>query len=76
MIRFAQPGAVRKVGGPDRVRFSMGNNQRVGNMMSRTQHESGKDPEVKRKANEIIAASEKDIADLKKWKSQKGTASR
>ena len=44
--------------------------------MSKAQLENGKDPEVKRKANEIIAASEKDIADLKKWKSQHGSASR
>jgi uncharacterized protein (DUF305 family) len=44
--------------------------------MSKAQLQSGKDPEVKRKANEIIAASEKDIADLKKWKSQQGSASR
>jgi uncharacterized protein (DUF305 family) len=43
--------------------------------MSKAQLQSGKDPEVKRKANEIIAASEKDIADLKKWKSQHGGAS-
>jgi uncharacterized protein (DUF305 family) len=44
--------------------------------MSRAQLESGKDPEVKRKANEIIAASEKDIADLNKWKSQQSAANR
>ena len=44
--------------------------------MSKAQLQSGKDPEVKRKANEIIAASEKDIAELKKWKSQQGSASR
>ena len=42
--------------------------------MSKAQIENGTDPEVKRKANEIIAASEKDIADLKKWKSQHGAA--
>jgi uncharacterized protein (DUF305 family) len=44
--------------------------------MSRAQLKSGKDPEVKRKANEIIAASEKDIADLNKWKSQQTAATR
>ena len=44
--------------------------------MSKAQIQSGKDPEVKRKANEIIVASEKDIADLKKWKAQQGSASR
>jgi uncharacterized protein (DUF305 family) len=44
--------------------------------MSRAQLESGEDPEVMRKANEIIAASEKDIADLNKWKSQQSAANR
>jgi uncharacterized protein (DUF305 family) len=44
--------------------------------MSKAQLKSGKDPEVKRKANEIIAASEKDIADLNKWKSQQSAANR
>jgi uncharacterized protein (DUF305 family) len=44
--------------------------------MSKAQLKSGKDPEVKRKANEIIAASEKDIADLNKWKSQQTAATR
>jgi uncharacterized protein (DUF305 family) len=43
--------------------------------MSKAQLKSGKDPEVKRKANEIIAASEKDIADLNKWKSEHKAAS-
>lgn len=44
--------------------------------MSKAQLKSGKDPEVKRKANEIIAASEKDIAELNKWKSQQSAADR
>lgn len=44
--------------------------------MSKAQIKSGKDAEVKRKANEIIAASEKDIAELYKWKSQHSAASR
>ena len=44
--------------------------------MSKAQLKSGKDPEVKRKANEIIAASEKDIADLNKWKSRQTAATR
>jgi uncharacterized protein (DUF305 family) len=44
--------------------------------MSKVQLENGTDPEVKRKANEIIAASEKDIADLNKWKSQHSAANR
>jgi uncharacterized protein (DUF305 family) len=44
--------------------------------MSKAQIQNGTDPEVKRKANEIIAASEKDITDLKKWKSQHGAANR
>jgi uncharacterized protein (DUF305 family) len=44
--------------------------------MSKAQLKSGKDPEVKRKANEIIAASEKDIAELNKWKSQQPAANR
>ena len=42
--------------------------------MSKAQIQNGADPEVKRKANEIIAASEKDITDLKKWKSQHSAA--
>lgn len=44
--------------------------------MSKAQLKSGKDADVKRKANEIIAASEKDIAELNKWKSQHSPASR
>ena len=44
--------------------------------MSKAQLKSGKDPEVKRKANEIIAASEKDIADLNKWKAKQTAATR
>jgi uncharacterized protein (DUF305 family) len=35
--------------------------------MSKVQLKSGKDPEVRKKAQEIMAASEKDIADFKKW---------
>jgi uncharacterized protein (DUF305 family) len=44
--------------------------------MSKAQQKSGKDAEVKRKAKEIITASEKDIAALNKWKSQYSAASR
>lgn len=35
--------------------------------MSRAELKHGKDAEIRKKAQEIIAASEKDIADLKKW---------
>ena len=38
--------------------------------MSRVQLKDGKDAQVKKKAQEIIDASEKDIAELKKWQSQ------
>lgn len=40
--------------------------------MSKVQLKSGKDPLVRKKAQEIISASEKDIADLKKWNSEHG----
>lgn len=39
--------------------------------MSRAQLKNGKDPQVRKKAEEIIAASEKDIADLKSWSSRR-----
>lgn len=35
--------------------------------MSRAEIEHGSNPEVQKKAREIIATSEKDIAELKKW---------
>lgn len=35
--------------------------------MARAEIEHGSNPEVQKKAREIIAASQKDIADLKKW---------
>lgn len=37
--------------------------------MSKVQLKNGKDPLIRKKAQEIISASEKDIADLKKWTS-------
>lgn len=39
--------------------------------MSKAELQHGADPEVQKKAREIIAASEKDIADLKRWQKQK-----
>lgn len=42
--------------------------------MSKVQLKDGKDAQVRKKAQEIIDASEKDIADLKKWQKQNGTA--
>ena len=39
--------------------------------MSKAELQHGADAEVQKKAREIIAASEKDIADLKKWQKQK-----
>ena len=44
--------------------------------MSKAQLNSGKDAQVKRKATEIIAASEKDIAELNKWMAQHKAATR
>ena len=44
--------------------------------MSRAQLKSGKDPQVRKKAEEIIAASEKDIADLKAWSSRRQASSK
>jgi uncharacterized protein (DUF305 family) len=38
--------------------------------MARVQLKDGKDPMVKKKAQEIIDASQRDIADLKKWQGQ------
>lgn len=38
--------------------------------MSKAELQHGADPELQKKAREIIAASEKDIADLKKWQKQ------
>jgi uncharacterized protein (DUF305 family) len=38
--------------------------------MSKAALDHGDDPEVQKKAREIIAASEKDIRDLKKWQKQ------
>jgi uncharacterized protein (DUF305 family) len=38
--------------------------------MAEVQLANGKDDEVRHKAQEIIDASKKDIADLKKWRSQ------
>ena len=38
--------------------------------MSKAVLNHGDDPEVQKKAREIIAASEKDIRDLKKWQAQ------
>jgi uncharacterized protein (DUF305 family) len=38
--------------------------------MSKAALDHGDDPEVRKKAREIIAASEKDIRDLKKWQKQ------
>lgn len=35
--------------------------------MSKAELAHGADPEVQKKAREIVAASEKDIAELKKW---------
>jgi uncharacterized protein (DUF305 family) len=37
--------------------------------MARAELKHGKDAEVRKKAQEIVEASEKDIADLKKWQS-------
>lgn len=42
--------------------------------MSKAQLNNGTDPEVKRKAQEIIDASERDIAQLKEWKSKHQSA--
>jgi uncharacterized protein (DUF305 family) len=38
--------------------------------MSKAELAHGTDPEIQKKAREIIASSEKDIADLKKWHKQ------
>lgn len=40
--------------------------------MAKVQLNNGKDAQVRKKAQEIISASEKDIADLKKWNSAHG----
>lgn len=39
--------------------------------MSQTDLGHGADPQVQKMAREIIASSEKDIAELKKWQKQK-----